>query len=289
MLGGGDPVGVDRLDVVGVGLAAPADQEALGDRRAPRRPSAAGPAAAPVPRADWATKVSAITEARARSSRACSSAMSISGCKPHSGAEHRQRSLDVDARVAASGRSAACGSAGGRPGSKRAVDEQAPDLLERHRADEVLDVDAAVAQRAALLVGLGDLGGEGDDALEARTGLSERSGGRWRPWLMRSAQSSQITRASACPDADAATDLLFRPVDRARRAWSAPARSRARELVAGVARSHRGAQPEAQRVRRRLRRGGARRGRRRSAPTTRGRSPACRSRSRTTARSRASG
>ena len=37
--------------------------------------------------------------------------------------------------------------------------------------DEVLDVDAAVAQRAALLVGLGDLGREGDHALEARLDL----------------------------------------------------------------------------------------------------------------------
>jgi hypothetical protein len=34
VLGGGDPVGVDRLDVVGVGLTAPADEEALGDRAA---------------------------------------------------------------------------------------------------------------------------------------------------------------------------------------------------------------------------------------------------------------
>ena len=33
MLGGRDPVGVDRLDVLGIGLAAPADQEPLGDRR----------------------------------------------------------------------------------------------------------------------------------------------------------------------------------------------------------------------------------------------------------------
>ena len=62
-----------------------------------------------------------------------------------------------------------CGSAGGRPGSKRAVDQQAPHLLEGDLADEVLDVDAAVAQRAALAVGLGDFGGEGDDAFE--TGL----------------------------------------------------------------------------------------------------------------------
>ena len=60
-----------------------------------------------------------------------------------------------------------CGSAGISPGSKRPVDEQAPDLLERDLPDEVLDVDAAVAQRAALLVGLGDLGGEGDDAFQA--------------------------------------------------------------------------------------------------------------------------
>ena len=57
---------------------------------------------------------------------------------------------------------------GGRqPGLQRAVDEQAPDLLERHGPDQLLDVDAAIAQGATLPVGLGDLGGEGDDALEA--------------------------------------------------------------------------------------------------------------------------
>jgi len=49
-----------------------------------------------------------------------------------------------------------------------AVDEQAPDVAERHVADEVLDVHAAVAQGAALPVGLGDLGLEGDDAFQAR-------------------------------------------------------------------------------------------------------------------------
>ena len=51
---------------------------------------------------------------------------------------------------------------------ERLVDEKPPDLLERHRADELLDVDAAVPQRAAVAVGLGDLGLERDDALEAR-------------------------------------------------------------------------------------------------------------------------
>jgi len=39
-----------------------------------------------LPRADCATNDSAITEARASWSRACSSEMSISSAKPHSGA-----------------------------------------------------------------------------------------------------------------------------------------------------------------------------------------------------------
>ena len=85
MLGGRDPVGVDRLDVVGVGLAAPADQEALGDRASPCRPRAAARAAGRCRAPTGRRSDSAITEARARSSRACSSEMSISGSKPHSG------------------------------------------------------------------------------------------------------------------------------------------------------------------------------------------------------------
>jgi hypothetical protein len=52
-----------------------------------------------------------------------------------------------------------------------AVHEQSPDLLERHGAHEVLDVHPAVAQRPAFLVRLGDLGREGDDALQARLHL----------------------------------------------------------------------------------------------------------------------
>ena len=62
--------------------------------------------------------------------------------------------------------------AGRRLGARHArleavVHEEAPDLLVGDVADELLDVDSAVAERAALLVGLGDLGLEGDDALEA--------------------------------------------------------------------------------------------------------------------------
>ena len=46
------------------------------------------------------------------------------------------------------------------------VDEQAPDLLERVAADELLDVDAAVAERRSLAVRLGDLRLEGDHTFE---------------------------------------------------------------------------------------------------------------------------
>ena len=50
---------------------------------------------------------------------------------------------------------------------ERVVDEEPPDLLERDVPDELLDVDAAVAQRAAFPVGFGDLRLEGNDSLES--------------------------------------------------------------------------------------------------------------------------
>ena len=56
---------------------------------------------------------------------------------------------------------------GRKPRLEPPVDEQAPDVLVADRADEVLDVDAAIAQRPALPVGLGDLRREGDDAFES--------------------------------------------------------------------------------------------------------------------------
>ena len=48
-----------------------------------------------------------------------------------------------------------------------AVHEQPPHLLERHLPHQVLDVDAAVAQRATFSVRLGDLRLDRHDALEA--------------------------------------------------------------------------------------------------------------------------
>ena len=47
------------------------------------------------------------------------------------------------------------------------VDEQPPHLLERDVADELLDVDAAIAQRATRPVRFSDLGRERNYAFEA--------------------------------------------------------------------------------------------------------------------------
>ena len=54
------------------------------------------------------------------------------------------------------------------------VDEQTPDVLERHPADQILDVDAAIAQCRALLVRFGDLGVEGNDTFETVLNLALR-------------------------------------------------------------------------------------------------------------------
>jgi hypothetical protein len=118
-----------------------------------------------------------ITEMRARSSRISSSPMSSICCRPQAGREHRDGRLHVDPDVAGVHRQRE------RLGRRQAgvelpVDQQAPDVAEAHLPDEVLDVDAAVAERAALLVGLGDLRLEGDDALEA--GLEGGLSAMWR-------------------------------------------------------------------------------------------------------------
>ena len=58
-------------------------------------------------------------------------------------------------------------------GCELPIDEQAPHVAERHLADEIFDVDTAVAQRAAVAVRLGDLCLERDDAFETRLGVGQ--------------------------------------------------------------------------------------------------------------------
>ena len=74
-------------------------------------------------------------------------------------------------------------------GLEALVDEQAPDLLERVVPDELLDVDAAVTERRALLVRLGDLRLEGDHPFEPRAEVfhaANGSAGKWADAPVRS-------------------------------------------------------------------------------------------------------
>ena len=132
MLGGGDPVGVDRLDVARVrprrasgsgtarGSSVGLVDLALGDRRP----------------ADPARRLGDERQRHHRRAREVVARLLVGDVdqlpKPHCGAEHRQRRLHVDARIA--GAHAQRMRLGGRqPGLQLAVDEQAPDLLERNR------------------------------------------------------------------------------------------------------------------------------------------------------------
>ena len=78
--------------------------------------SASGTGGRPVPRADWATNDSAMTEDRARLSRASSSSMSSSGLKPHDGASCASAAC-TSTRVSPVRAGSGYGVAGGIPGS----------------------------------------------------------------------------------------------------------------------------------------------------------------------------
>ena len=171
MLGGGDPVGVDRLHVARVRLAAPADQEALRDRArlvdlALRHGRHAGPA----------RRLRDERERHHGRAREVLARLVVGDVEqllhPPLGAEHRERGLEVHARVSgADGERVRLGRR--QAGLVAAVNQEAPDLLERDSPDQVLDVDAAVAEGAAFLVRLGDLRLEGDYALEAGLDLAQ--------------------------------------------------------------------------------------------------------------------
>jgi hypothetical protein len=60
--------------------------------------------------------------------------------------------------------------------------------------DDVLDVDAAVTQRGAFLVGLGDLGLEGDDALQAVVDLGHDDSSCWLSDAPRTRSSCRMGR-----------------------------------------------------------------------------------------------
>ena len=58
-------------------------------------------------------------------------------------------------------------------------------MTERDMAHEFLDVDSAVPERTALLVGFGDLGLEGDDPFKARLEVRHRRFLSSSSWALR--------------------------------------------------------------------------------------------------------
>jgi hypothetical protein len=164
VLGCRDPVGVDGARMTRVGLPPPAEEEALG-RGVPGRNDVVGDTV----RA--AGRLGDDRDHRRREAREVVPRLGVlhvdellqaplarerGGC----GLEIRHRAAGLCRQVDVL--------RAGHPGVEAVVDEEAPDLLVRHVADELFDVHPAVPERAALLVGLGNLGLEGDDALEAR-------------------------------------------------------------------------------------------------------------------------
>src|ERR1700757_5022544 len=121
-----------------------------------------------MPRADCATYDSAITDARASCARAVASSKSSNGLYPQMGASIA-RPACTSTRTSPGWIRRGDGSARGQSGPELAVHQQAPHFAERHPlVHQILDIDAAVAQRAAVFIRLGNLGGEGNDAVEAR-------------------------------------------------------------------------------------------------------------------------
>ena len=176
VLAGADPVGVDRLDVLRVGLAAPLEQEALGGRRSlgdDGRVDAIGLAVGD-PRRLGGDRDELRRDAAEILARLVVGDVDQLLETPF-GAEARRHGLEVGGRVPRQA-AALVRVCGRQAGLVALVDEQAPDLLERVAADQLLDVDAAVAERPAVAVGLGDLRLESDDALEPWLELAHRGG-----------------------------------------------------------------------------------------------------------------
>lgn len=163
MLGRGGPVGVDGGDVLGVGLAAPADHE----------PFDHGLGLVDLALRDHGQALAARGLGDVGQGHDGGPGEVVAGLggvdvqqgfEAPGGGEHGEGGLDVDPDVAGVHGDGE-GLGGRQAGVEGPVDEQAPDVAEGDVPDQVLDVDAAVAKGAALLVGFGDLRLERDDSL----------------------------------------------------------------------------------------------------------------------------
>ena len=193
VLGGADPVGVDRLDVLRVGLPAPAEQELLGGGLALGDDvlrHAVGLAVRDAGRLgdDRDHLRREPGEVVARLLRRDVDEL----LQRPLAREPRRLGLQVGGRVAAQVLRLV-GLRIGHPRLEALVHQQAPDLLVVVVADELLDVHAAIAERAALAVGLCDLRLEGDDPFEPRLELvhGRKSTGQGVAWRGRDGRCAQ--------------------------------------------------------------------------------------------------
>ena len=213
MLRRADPVGVDRPHVRRVGLPAPLEQEALGGGLAGLDDGAVDRRRVPV---RDARRLRDDVERRRRQAPQVFGRLLVRDVDQLAelplGRQRGKRRLQVGGRVA--GEALRRVRLGGRQSRcRRLVDEQPPDLLERNLADELLDIDAAVAERAALAVRLGDLRAKGDDALEPflDLGVHGSSSSISRP--------TPLARAAFSTSAAATASSTATPTD----FWSKPA------------------------------------------------------------------
>jgi hypothetical protein len=164
VLGGRHPVGVDGLDVPGVRLALPAGHESCCDRWAFIDHSLRD--------GGLINAARGLRDVGQRHHRCPGQLLAgggfvgvEQGLVPPDGGQHRQARLHIDAHVTGVDRQRE--RLGGRQtAAELTVDQQRPHVAEGDLlVYQVLNVDAAVAQRAAVFIRFGNFGGERDHTL----------------------------------------------------------------------------------------------------------------------------
>ena len=210
MFRGADPIRVDRLDVTRISLAAPAQEELLGGRL-PARDDVVGN--------NVRLAVGDPSRARDDGHHLCRETTEVFArlpvgdlvqlAEPPFAGDPRRLGLEVSRRVARE----PCGLVRLRIRHARVevvVDEQTPDVFVGVMADELLDVNAAVAKRAAFAIGLGDLRLDRDDAFEPRLEIvvAAHRSSNWISWpIDRSRAAASTSDAAAASWTATPTDL----------------------------------------------------------------------------------
>ena len=175
VLGRADPVRVDRLDVLRVRFAPPAQQELLGDRRAARDDLVRGRLAAVGDGGGARDDPHHLRREAAEILARLLVRDLVQLAELPLAREPRSLGLEVGRGVA--GQLLELARFGVRHRRfEVVVDQQPPDIFVRVAPDELLDIDPAIPERPARELGLGDLRLDGDDALETRLEVVHRGG-----------------------------------------------------------------------------------------------------------------